>query len=85
MPASNFSGESREHLFNYNSQTQVSHKSASEVLANHPAATAAACATLAKGVCLAITADKTVKKELNKPESTPASSAAHESKIVESK
>lgn len=90
LPSSPFSGESREHLFNHGSQTQVSHKSASEVLTNHPAATAAACATLAKGVCMAITADKVVNKELNKPESTPVSSVpksdtSHESKLVESK
>lgn len=85
LPNSPFSGESHEYLFNHGSQTQVSHKSASEVLTNHPAATAAACATLAKGVCMAITADKVVKKELNKPESNTVKAAGESNSMFESK
>jgi hypothetical protein len=89
LPNAPFSGESREHLLNRGSSEQT-HLSASSVLTAHPAATTAACATLAKGVCTAVTIDKAAKKALSESESTPAkavikSNSASESKVIENK
>lgn len=90
MPNSPFSGESREHLLNRGSSEQT-HLSASSVLTAHPAATTAACATLAKGVCTtAVTIDKVAKKALSESESTAAksvvkSNSTSESKVIENK
>ena len=89
LPNSPFSGESREHLLNRGSSEQT-HLSASGVLTAHPAATTAACATLANGVCTAVTIDKAAKKALSESESTPAkavikSNSTSESKVIENK
>lgn len=89
LPNAPFSGESREHLLNRGSSEQT-RLSASSVLTAHPAATTAACATVAKGVCTVVTIDKAAKKALSESESTAAksvvkSNSASESKVIENK
>ncbi|MBX9866173.1 MAG: hypothetical protein K2Y14_04610 [Burkholderiales bacterium] len=89
MPNSPFSGESHEHLLNRGSSGQT-HLTASSVLTSHPAATTAACATVAKGVCMTVTIDKVAKKALSESEATAAksiikSNSASESKVIENK
>ena|GEM_PF-1617788 len=84
LPNALFAGESREHLLNRGSSEQA-HLSASSVLTEHPAAKAVACATVAKGVCTALTIDKAAKKALSESESTPAKAVIKSNSASESK
>lgn len=55
------------------------------MLTSHPAATTAACATVAKGVCTAVALDKATKKVLSSSESNTVKSAGESNLISESK
>lgn len=55
------------------------------MLTSHPAATTAACATVAKGICTAVTLDKAAKKALNSSESNTVKAAGESNSMFESK